>query len=516
MSGDVLIDPISSTELRRSGWIRAGLAVAVVLGAIAPLFSHEIIGAIRVWIGSTAYNHCFLVLPIVIYLCWQRRSLIADLVPRPAPRGLIALFLLSWMWLFAAKLDVLEFRQFLFIGLVEAVLFTLLGIAIYRRLLGPLLYLFFLVPSGDFLLPKLQDFTARFAVAGLHLAGVVVYSDGTFIQIPEGNFVIAEACAGLRFLIASIAFGVLFALLVYKSWRRRVIFIALSAIIPVIANGIRAFGIIFAAHIIGSARAAVADHVLYGWLFFSIVIFLLTLAGMTFAERDHVQTSADSPAVAARPSQIPSLALYALVVVAAVVIAAGGPARAMLESESSSVAFTEQLHLPPPASPWEKTDEAAEWQPLVVGADRQLLETFSNGKSKVERYVALYTAHGTHDNLGRDLDQVADGKTWKRVSGGYTKISIDGSRYSLDSTVIRSGRQDRLVWSFYIVDGQPIGSALEAKFREAFATLVGRGRVAAFIAISTPIADPSTPASSILTRFMASMPSLDGYFAQVQ
>lgn len=512
MSEDVLIDPISSTELRRSGWIRAGLALGVVLAAIAPLFSHEIMGALRVWTGSTAYNHCFLVIPIVIYLCWQRRAALADLAPRPAPLGLIAIFLLSWMWLFAAKLDVLELRQLLFMSLVEAVLFTLLGAAVFRRLLGPFLYLFFLVPSGDFLIPKLQDFTARFAVSGLHLAGVVVYSNGTFIQIPEGTFVIAEACAGLRFLVASIAFGVLFALLVYRSWPRRVIFIALSAIIPVVANGIRAFGIIYAAHIIGSARAAVADHVLYGWLFFSIVIFLLTLAGMAFAERGHGQTGADSPAVAARRSQIPSRALYTLVAVAAVAIAAGGPARAMLEREPSSVAIQDEL--PPPASPWEKTDNADGWQPVVIGADRQWLQTFSDGKTKVERYVALYTAHATHDNLGRDLDHVTDGETWKRVSGGYAKILIGGKGYSVDATVIRSGRQDRLVWSFYIVDGKPIGGALEAKLRQAYASFLGRGRMAAFVAISTPMADPATPASIILKNFMASMTTLNGYFAQ--
>jgi exosortase len=78
------------------------------------------------------------------------------------------------------------------------------------RLLGPLLYLFFLVPSGEFLVPKLQEFTASLAIGGLQIVGVPVYSDGIFIQIPEGAFVVAEACAGLRFLVASIAYGAIF------------------------------------------------------------------------------------------------------------------------------------------------------------------------------------------------------------------------------------------------------------------------------------------------------------------
>jgi exosortase A len=516
MREESLVDTISGMGVRRRSWIYAAIAVVLVLGATAPLFSHEITGAVRVWIGSTAYNHCFLIIPIVLYLCWQRRALLADEVPRPAPQGLIVIFLLSWIWFFAAKLDVLELRQFLFIGIVEAVLFTLLGTAIYRRMLGPLLYLFFLVPSGEFLVPKLQDFTARFAVSGLHFVGVPVYSDGTFIQIPEGTFVVAEACAGLRFLVASTAFGVLFALLVYNSWSRRIIFIALSAIIPVIANGIRAFGIIFAAHIIGSARAAVADHILYGWIFFSIVIFLLTLAGMTFAEHG-AGRSVPRPTVTATDDwRIPSLGFYSLIAIATLAIAAMGPARAMLESRPFSVSLVDEHDLPPPASPWRRTNEAAEWQPVVVGADREFLKTFSDGKNKVERFVALYSAHDTHDNLGRDLDHVADGESWKRVSSNYAKVRISGNLYSVNGTEIRSGRQDRLVWSFYIVDGKPVAGTLEAKLRQAYASLFGRGRVAAFVAISVPMTDSAPRASDVLKEFVASMPSMVGYLAQIR
>ena len=182
-------------DARRRSWVFSAVAAVVILAAIAPLFGQEIAGAVRVWAGSRTYNHCFLILPIVIYLVWQRRDALVAIAPRPAPVGLVAILALSFLWLFAAKLDILEARQFVFIGIVQAMLFTLLGGTAYRRLLGPLLYLFFLVPSGEFLVPRLQDVTAHFAVAGLHLVGVPVYSDGTFIEIPEGTFVVAEACA---------------------------------------------------------------------------------------------------------------------------------------------------------------------------------------------------------------------------------------------------------------------------------------------------------------------------------
>ena len=149
---------------------------------------------------------------------------------------------------------------------------------------APLLYLFFLVPFGAFLTPALQRFTAGFTDVGLSVLGIPYVMDRFTIEIPEGTFYVAEACAGLRFLIASIAFGVLYACLIYRSPWRRAAFILASCIVPVIANGFRALGIVVLGHVLGSAEAAAADHIIYGWVFFSVVILLLILAGLPFRE----------------------------------------------------------------------------------------------------------------------------------------------------------------------------------------------------------------------------------------
>src|SRR5581483_9036774 len=108
------------------------------------------------------------------------------------------------------------------------------------------------------------------------------------------------ACAGLRFLIASIAFGTLYSCLIYRSFTRRALFMLASVIIPIIANGFRALGIVVLGHVLGSAQAAAADHILYGWLFFSIVILLLIMAGLPF--REDTPTAAGTEPVMAPPS----------------------------------------------------------------------------------------------------------------------------------------------------------------------------------------------------------------------
>src|SRR5260370_716697 len=109
--------------------------------------------------------------------------------------------------------------------------------------------------------------TAFLAVALLKLGGVPVRADGLFIYTPTGEWLVAEACSGVRFLIASIAFGALLSSLFLRTWPRRAAFMTLSVLVPILANGIRVFGIVLIGYLTSNEIAAGADHILYGWLF---------------------------------------------------------------------------------------------------------------------------------------------------------------------------------------------------------------------------------------------------------
>jgi len=277
------IAPRPLTQLQ--AWTPALICIAVACAGFALVFRHEIGAALKVWTESTAYNHCFLVLPLVGVLLWNRREQIAALQPAPSLWALALLPVISAVWLVASLLDILEAEQLAVVALFEALLLAVLGWRAFRALSAPLLFLFFLVPFGAFLVPALQRFTAEFAAQGLELLGIPTYANGVMIEIPEGSFEVAEACAGLRFLIASIVFGCFYAAMIYHSKLRRIAFIALSAAVPVLANGLRALGLIVLAHVEGSAVAMETDHVLYGWLFFTLVMLLLVAIGMLFADR---------------------------------------------------------------------------------------------------------------------------------------------------------------------------------------------------------------------------------------
>ena len=146
-----------------------GLVPALGLGLVllGVLFHAEAAAAVATWIDSTAYNHCFLVLPIAFYLGWDRGDELPG-VPIVADLRFLGLAVpVMLTWLLAERLGIMEGRQLMVICLVQVLFLAALGWKMWQRLSGPLLYLFFLVPFGAFLTGPLQDFTAAFSVASL-------------------------------------------------------------------------------------------------------------------------------------------------------------------------------------------------------------------------------------------------------------------------------------------------------------------------------------------------------------
>lgn len=286
----------------------------LVLGFV---FNEEIAAAVQTWNVSTAYNHCILILPIFAWLVWDRRFSLVGVPIVPNLRLVLLSLPCVVGWFVAERLGIMEGRQLMLLSLVQVLFLSVLGWRMYYALLGPMLYLYFLVPFGAFLTTPLQDFTTAFSLAGLNIFGVPYYSDGYIIEIAQGTFLVAEACAGLRFLIASVAFGVLYALVMYRSPRRRFIFICVSIITPIIANGFRALGIVLLGRYLGSAQAAGADHLIYGWIFFSFVILLLVILGLPFREDTvPVRLSAPAPPPSAGAARVAIFSAVALIAMA--------------------------------------------------------------------------------------------------------------------------------------------------------------------------------------------------------
>ena len=143
-------------------------------------------------------------------------------------------------WLLGDLAGVALVRHTALVGMLMTSVPLVLGLTVTRGLTFPLFYAIFLIPFGDQLIPALQMITAKMCIVLLDWFDVPAYIDGVFIEIPTGSFEVAEACSGVRFLIAMVAFSVLVAHLCFKSTIRRITCVVAAVALAIIANGIRA------------------------------------------------------------------------------------------------------------------------------------------------------------------------------------------------------------------------------------------------------------------------------------
>jgi exosortase len=135
------------------------------------------------------------------------------------------------------------------------------------------------------LVGPLQDITAHFAVRALELTGTPVLLNGREIITPSATWMVEDACSGVRFFAACTALGCLYAYLMYQRWWKRVLFVALAAVVPVIANGLRVYFTVLIGETWGMHYATGTDHMVFGWQFFGTVLVLLLLFGWFFRDR---------------------------------------------------------------------------------------------------------------------------------------------------------------------------------------------------------------------------------------
>ena len=255
----------------------------------------------RQWWDASTYNHILLVPPILAWLVRMRWPELAKLAPRTWWPGLAWLGVGLFAWLAGTMAGINLVSQLGAVLLLQAAVAVLLGPRVVAGLLFPLAYMLFLVPFGDEIVPALQAITAEMAVALTHASGVPAQIDGVFIDTPAGLFEVAEACSGVKFLVAMVALGTLVAHLCFASWKRRAMFMAAAVVVPVLANGVRAWGTIYIAQSQGIEFAAGFDHIVYGWIFFALVMATVLGASWRFFDRSPDDPLIDAAAIEASP-----------------------------------------------------------------------------------------------------------------------------------------------------------------------------------------------------------------------
>jgi EpsI family protein len=145
-----------------------------------------------------------------------------------------------------------------------------------------------------------------------------------------------------------------------------------------------------------------------------------------------------------------------------------------------------------------------------VRADKEVVESFSDGSQQVDRFVALYLPHGRENNLIRSDNRVADMENWSIAGRGRPTVRIGDRDVRVIETQLAGGAgARRLIWSFYALDGIATSNVLEAKQHQVKAYFERSGCPSAFIAVSVDL--NSTAGPETLRRYLAAMAPLPVY-----
>ena len=238
------------------------------------------------WWNIDTYNHLLLVPFIIGWLVMLKAGELVRITPQPFLPGLALVAAALALWWAGRAADINLIAHAGAVGAVQAAVLTVLGLRASALLALPLAMGSFLVPFGDEIIPPLQFITADITVALTRWSGVPANIDGIYIITPAGLFIVAEACSGVKFLIAMVTLGVLVAFTRFASWQRRAAFLAACIIVPILANGARAWATVYVAQYVGAEAATGFDHIVYGWIFFAVIVAALLAGAWRFFERE--------------------------------------------------------------------------------------------------------------------------------------------------------------------------------------------------------------------------------------
>jgi len=499
-------------------WLVAAAALAFTLAWI--VFGYWRTGAamVGIWSRSDTFAHGFLVAPISAWLVWRARASLLEVAPQPSWWVLVPLAAAGAGWLLGELGTVNAVSQFAFVAMLVLAVPTVIGTRAARRIAFPLAFLFFAVPVGEFLMPQLMEWTADFTVLALRLTGIPVYREGQSFNIPSGNWSVVEACSGVRYLIASLVIGTLYAYLTYRSMFRRMVFIGFSILVPVIANWARAYMIVMIGHLSGNKLAVGVDHLIYGWLFFGLVIVLMFWIGARW--RDDIPLAAGpgrsfswTTGTAASPGEFLLVAL--MVAVAAMVWPLGS--RLIERSDASSLPA---LSAPASIGEWRAAEGGlTAWRPQFQNPSAQLHETLRAGDRKVGLYVGYYRNQSSDTKLVSSenaLTKTAE-RDWAQVARGSQTLDVGGHSVDARTAEITGPRNERLVaWHFYWVDGKLTASDAVAKAYTALGRLTGRGDDGAVIVVYADKERPGEAEASLADFIRDAGPAIEAMLADTR
>lgn len=514
----------TSTQQRRQlgiaaqaslGWWHALILVVAGYLIILTIYRDTAISLVDTWSSSSLYGHGFLVLPAAIFLLWQRRAMLKALQPRPSFMGAGILSLSAGAWLVGETASINLLQHFGLVAMLPGVFVSVLGTRIARVCILPLAYLLFAVPFGGEFIPVLQEITGVAVASILVLTGIPALLEANFLIIPNGQFEIAEACAGARFLIATVAIAAFGSDILYSRVWKRLAFLALAIGLAILGNAIRAYLIVAIAAWRGLAAGAQFDHVTFGLVFLSVILVLLFLAGAMFRDGD-LSVSPRATLQNGVIDQPKRFASQSVIACAAGLTAVAAPYLGAQLIEPGIVRQAVVFGALESRGTWRSEPQAGpHWQPAIANADTNFSQNFALRGEQITLHISYFTHQRQGAEVVQEGNRYAGSEPWRNLGAFEMHLNIAPGSARVPCSTIDNGTAQRIACHIFWVNGQLTGSTLAAKFHQVLGRLSFAPPAAAVITFSWPPSGDTDADKKLVESLFQSLPPMTHWLASV-
>jgi len=261
------------------GFLVIALGLAGLYGPLAAELARD-------WSRTGDFSHGWIVVPVVALMLWQRRRALAAAPGGAWPLGGVFLGLAIAQYLLGAVASEFWLLRSSLVPWLVGCVALMWGKERARLCLFPFAFLLFMIPPPSLVwntmaLP-LQLLASHAAETALALGGVEVIRTGNVLHVEGVALEVAQACSGLRSLVALLALGAVLAegSLVGGGPRRATSrwILFLSAVpVAVAGNALRVAATAFAAATLGDAAVTGRAHEFAGLAMFAVSLGLLWL-----------------------------------------------------------------------------------------------------------------------------------------------------------------------------------------------------------------------------------------------
>jgi len=253
-----------------------------------------------------------------------------------------------------------------------------------------------------------------------------------------------------------------------------------------VANWLRAYTIVMIGHLSNNKLAVGIDHIIYGWVFFGLVMLIMFWIGSLWREDKTAPVPRRSGLLLheGAPLMVKPIAL-ALCAVVAVSVSSRVLEIAVEHHSNSPVAPLAQVEA---AGGWGPVEAPhPRWAPHFTGARTERHQWFSKHGRVVGVYLALYAQQAQGQELVSSQNQLVlpGDNFWVERSRGRQRVDWAGREFGARTAEISGGGAQFAVRAWYWVNGTMTSSDVMAKVLLALQKILLKPDHSAVIVIYT-------------------------------